>query len=81
MDNRQRNATKLNRDGVLRLKIFNAQKAGNTITKLIMKNATKADREAILSRHDAIGKALDNLIKEVNATEVLKLELTQKYEN
>lgn len=77
MDNR----TKLNRDGVLKLKTINARKAGNAITKLMIRNATKADREAVLLRHDAIGKALDNLIKELNTTEVLKLELTQKYEN
>ena len=80
MDNKIRKDTKLDADTVHRLKKANARKGGEAVEALMNKNATKADREAFLNRHDAIGKALDNLKKELDLLKLLKLEVQIKYE-
>ena len=77
---KNRNRVNLDTHTVSRLKKENARKAAEAIEALINKNGTKAEREAILNRHDAIGKALDNLKKELDLCKLLKLEVENKYE-
>jgi hypothetical protein len=73
------NRIRLSQANVNSLSEDNGKQAGDSISTMMRMKATKSDRDSILSQHDRIQAAIDNLQDELVKLEHIKMDIEHKY--